>query len=65
MKKAADKTKAAKRPRPEKERGADADRPKQVNWRDVMTKALEKKRPAEGWPDPRSKYEKPNQSKKR
>ena len=64
MKKAADKKKAAKAPRVEKKR-AEPDRPKQVSWRDVMNKALEKKRPAEGWPDPRSKYEKPNQPKKR
>ena len=64
MKKAAEKKKAAKEPRVEKKR-AEPDRPKQASWRDVMNKALEKKRPAEGWPDPRSKYEKPNQPKKR
>lgn len=65
MKTAAEKKKAAKKPRVEKKRSPEPDRPKQASWRDVMNKALEKKRPAEGWPDPRSKYEKPNQPKKR
>lgn len=64
MKKAEEKKKAAKAPRVKKER-AEPDQPKQVSWRDVMNKALEQKRPAEGWPDRRSKYEKPNQPKKR
>jgi len=64
MKKAADKKKAAKEPRVEKER-AEPDRSRQTSWRDVMNKALEKKRPAEGWPDRKGKYEKPNQPKKR
>jgi hypothetical protein len=58
------KKKDAKASRVEKDKPK-PEAPKVRNWRDVMSKALEKKRPAEGWPDPKSKYQKPNQPKKK
>ena len=59
------KKKEPKKAGAEKKRAPEPDQPKQRNWRDLMSQALEKKRPAEGFPDPKSKYDKPNQPKKR
>jgi hypothetical protein len=65
MTKAAEKKKGVNQSRVGKVSQTKATKPKAGNWRDVMSKALETKRPAEGWPDPKSKYQKPNQPKKR